>query len=195
MNKWFKTAQSNSLTIGMILFVFCFYSFLFMVGHAQKKAASKPSEGQKIEKKEAPKSDRITAEDLRKREELFKKRMLAKPDLLTKVSLTFLFVFLVGLLLNIILIIGKARGSSWFVQSYPQGPVAWGLGDVCQVFAFLFFIEAVILIVEILFSSVFNLRSVSKDVFLMLNSLLRDIFVPTFESCSQLRIIFKFFRS
>ncbi len=171
MNKLISLLKHNAATSWMLVFVLLFYSLMLFGGGSPKKEPA----GEAVKK-----TERMTSRELKQREELFKKNLQAKPDLMAVVSLSLLAVLLTGLFLNIYFLVKKARGVPLISQSLSHGSVGWGLPEVFQVFVFLFFVEAVVLTLEISASVFFNLKSVEKDFFLMVNSLLRDIFVAGF---------------
>lgn len=168
MTKLFPLLRKNAAAFLMIAFVASFYSLLYF----SSKDTDKKGEPGAVKQEE-----RFSAEDLKQREEVFKKNIQADPKTLAAVSLGFLAVVSAGLATNLFILIQRSRGTFSIPQTRDHGNVPWGLGDVLFLYAFLFFAEAVIVFCEIAAGAVFNLKFAEKDFFLMLNSLLRDVLV------------------
>ncbi len=171
MNKFFSLLRNNLATCWMLVFVVCFYSLLFFSNRETKQ------EGAAVE---AKKTERITSEEFKKKEEVFRKTIQSRPRLMTVVSLAFLLVVFLGILVNIYLVARKTQGAPFFAGGIPQAAVPWGVKEIFQVFVFLFFVEAVVLFIEMSIGSFLDLKRIGKDFFIMLNSLLRDIGVAVF---------------
>lgn len=155
----------------MLVFVVCFYSLLFFT-HREDKKAALAAETNKVE--------RMSREDFKEKEEIFRKNMESRPRLMTLVSLAFLLVVFLGILVNVYLFARKTQGAPFFAGGIPQAAVPWGVKEIFQVFVFLFFVEAVVVFLEISIGSTVDLKRIGKDFFMMLNSLLRDIGVAVF---------------
>ena len=160
--------RKNAAAFVMIAFVAFFYSLLYFSNRGVEK---------EVPEGETKRTERLSSEELKQKEELFKKNLQTRPEVLTAVSLGFLAVLSAGFATNLFILIQKSRGSFSVPRTRDHANVPWGLGDVLFVYAFLFFIEAVIVFCEIAAGALFNLKFVEKDLFLMLNSLLRDILV------------------
>ena len=167
MAKLAPTLRKNAAALAMLLFVTAFYSLLYFSSRVEKKAPSG----------ETKKAERLSPEALKAKEEAFKKNMQAKPEVMTAVSLGFLAVLSAGFATDLTILIQRSRGAFSIPRTREHGTVSWGLGDVFFVYAFLFFAEAVIVFSEIAAGALFNLKFVEKDLFMMLNSLLRDVMV------------------
>ncbi|MGH7198253.1 MAG: lysostaphin resistance A-like protein [Candidatus Omnitrophota bacterium] len=160
--------RKNAAALAMVFFVVSFYSLLYFSHRAAEKET--PAGGVK-------KTERLSSEDLKRKEEKFKKNIQAKPEVMAAVSLGFLAVLAAGFVTDLTVLIQKSRGAFSIPRTRDHTDVPWGLQEVLFIYAFLFFAEAVIVFCEILAGAVFHLTFVEKDLFLMLNSLLRDVFV------------------
>ncbi len=168
MTKLFPWMKKNAAAFLMIAFVASFYSLLYF---SNKDTHKKGEPGA------AKQEERFSAEDLKQREEVFKKNIQADPKTMAAVSLGFLAVVSAGLATNLLILIQRSRGTFSIPRSQEHQGVPWGLREVLFIYAFLFFAEAVIVFCEIAAGAVFNLKFAEKDFFLMLNSLLRDVLV------------------
>ncbi|MBI3316232.1 MAG: CPBP family intramembrane metalloprotease [Candidatus Omnitrophica bacterium] len=155
----------------MLVFILCFYGLLILNrGFSERgpEGIAKPAES------------RMTFEELKAREETFKKNILVRPQLLGMVTLVFLSVLLLGLAVNAYLLVNKFLGRASFSTAPSPPPVPWGVKDAVEVFIFLFFAEAMIVFSEIGLSLFFDVEKLNKDLLLMANSMLRDIAVAGF---------------
>ncbi len=160
--------RENVGTAGMLLFTACFYLLLFAADHADQTAAKGPVPA-------VNETERSVSQNLKKQEEVFKKNLESRPELLSVLSLVMLFVLSLGLALDFHFLSRKIKSLPLFPGGLPQCDVRWGLTEVFKVFVFLFFIEAVIIFTEILFSSFFKRKLAGRDLLLMVNSLFRDV--------------------
>jgi membrane protease YdiL (CAAX protease family) len=162
----------NKSTIGMILFVVCFYGLLFFMGRRE--------EARQAHAPEKTAHETVTRDTIREREALFKKNLEKHPVLLGALSLSFIAVFCVGVVLNLYFLGRRLRGIDFISRGIGQKDVSWGPREVLTLFVFLFFVEAVIILLELLTAGIFGWKDAPKDLVLMVNSLLRDIFVAWF---------------
>ena len=165
-----RLLRENLGTVGMLVFTACFYLLLFAANHADQTAA----------KGSGPAMDQTTesaSQKLKGKEEVFKKNLESRPELLTLLSFLALAILSLGIAADIYFLRKMMRGHPLFPGALPQHDVRWGLAEVWKVFVFLFFIEAVVIFVEILFSSLFKRTLTGKDLLLMVNSLFRDVAV------------------
>jgi membrane protease YdiL (CAAX protease family) len=158
-------------SVWMLIVVLCFYGVLILDKALFKKtppAASYTAQS------------RVTFEELKGREEIFKKNMLARPRLLGVLTLGVLTVLVLGLVLNVYgaMLWFRGRGRTKTVLSGRSVP--WGTGDLGEAVLFLFFIEAVTVLGETGFSLFWDLRKLDRDFLLMLNSIVRDLAVAAF---------------
>jgi hypothetical protein len=160
--------RKNAVAFTMIAFVISFYSLLYFSSGGREKEAGEGA---------AKETQRFSAEDLKRREEAFKANLEADPRSLAAVSLGFLAVLSAGMATNLLILIQRSRGTFEIPRTQDHADVPWGLGEVLFIYAFLFFAESVIVIAEIAAGAAFGLKFAEKDLFLMLNSLLRDIVV------------------
>ncbi len=163
-----RILRENLGTMGMLLFTACFYLLLIAVNHADQNTAKASGPVMK-------KTEQSASQNLKRQEELFRKNLESRPELLTLLSLLVLAVLGLGIALDFYFLRRMMRGLPLFPGALPQRDVRWGLAEVWKVFVFLFFIEAVIIFAEILFSSLFNRKLAGKGLLLMANSLFRDV--------------------
>ncbi len=168
MRKLIPFFKDNYLVCWMLAFILLFYSLLFLSNAAAKKH---PPTG------EVKKVERVTTQDLKKRELVFKEKLEGRPKLMGAIALSFLLILAASITLNLLLLVKRMRGDVLIDSSVPQEDVPWGIREVVLVFVFLFFSEAVVLSFEIFAVGIFNLKNINHDFLLMMNSLLRDIFV------------------
>ncbi len=161
----------NKAIILMLAFVGVFYSGLFL----SSQQAREPLPETQLEK-----TERTAREDMKIREQRFRRNIQAKPALAGAFSLVFLLVVSLGLCLNFYFFMRKARGEELILPSLPHDAVPWGLRELILVSVFLFFAEASILFFEMMLASFINLKGIEKDFFLMANSFLRDVCVAAF---------------
>ena len=166
MRSLFGLARENRATSAMLLFLAFFYSLLFILGHSGKK------EGREVDFKKA---ETITYQDIQKREEVFKKNIQERPGLQKNLSIFFVLLLLAGVCLNGYLLIKKfVQGRPWIRSQAPPPPAAWGFREILQAFVLLFFLEALILLLEAVVVAAFGLKDPGNDFFMVLNSLVRD---------------------
>lgn len=179
MHKFLSILKGNLAIVAMLLFLTFFYALLFYSNKtAAKKAQVSASVTTEVSvKPEAKPSDEVTSKDLKAREELFKERVQKRPRLLALIVLSFLFVIASGLLLGVYFCIRRMSGDTLIAPTLSMAAVPWGLREVFFVFVFLFFAEGAVFLIEAALSSFFDWKHVPKDLFMMLNSLIRDILV------------------
>ncbi len=165
-----RLLRENLGTVGMLLFAACFYLLFFEANHADQTTAKGSGPAMNQTKQSA-------SQELKGKEELFKKNLESRPELLTLLSLVVLAVLGLGIAADIYFLRRMMRGLPLFPGALPQRDVRWGLAEVWKVFVFLFFIEAAIIFAEILFSSLFKWPLAGKDLVMMINSLFRDVAV------------------
>ena len=161
--------QRNLLTTGMLLFTVCFYLFLAiadLASHGMTEAGTRIKAEQ-----------RISSQNLKEKEATFRKNLESKPRLLAFLALLLLSVVSLGIAFDIYLLRRKVKGLGLFSTPLPQSDVRWGVAEIWKVLLFLFFIEAVVIYIEILFSELFKWKGPGKDLTLMANSLFRDMAV------------------
>jgi hypothetical protein len=179
MRNFLTVLKGNLAITAMLLFLALFYALLF---YSNKTAAEKAREAASVKteasvKPEAKPSDEITSKELKAREELLKQRMQKRPRAMALIILSFLFVIASGLLLGLYFCIRKISGDALITPTLPMAAVPWGVREVFFVFVFLFFSESAVFIIEAALSIFFDWKHVPKDLFMMLNSLIRDILV------------------
>ena len=159
----------------MLLFVICFYGLLIFSRANVERPLTIKTHGP-IWKTSA----HFTKKQLEEKEEVFRKNLVARAPVYGAVTLAFLFVVTAGIALNVYFLTRKAKGLAPIPVSERHSSVPWELKDVFQVFVFLFFIEAVILLAEGFAARLFGLKILEKDFYLMVNSLFRDVLVAFF---------------
>ena len=168
VNKVAAVVKDNQATCWMLAFIAAFYGSLWLSGpsgHSTDKAAYERARG----------SFHLSGQEMSQRETRFRQRLLESPRFFKAAGLLFLAVMAAGLAVNVYCLRRVSRGM-------PVIPAAgeiwkappWGFREVVLVFTFLFFSEAWILILEIIFASLFELKKVDKNLFLMADSLIRD---------------------
>lgn len=171
--------KGNIAIAGMLVFLVFFYLLLFYSNRsAAQKAKTAASVATEISSEAKPRVvEEVTSKDLKAREELFKQRIQKRPRALALIVLSFLFVVASGLLINVYFLIRRSGGEPIFTPVASIADVPWGLRAVFLVFVFLFFSESVVFLGEAVLASFVDLKHVPKDLFIMLNSLIRDILV------------------
>lgn len=161
--------RRNLATLLMLAFVAGFYSLLALPHHEERNS-----------RQEIKKEERAAREELKTMEDRFRRNIERKPLLLARLSLFILLVLLLGLGFNVYFLVWRMSGGAGMEGGLPPGDVPWSFKDVAQVFALLFFAEAVILLCEMAIASFLGVKRLEKNFFLMLNSLLRDVVVAGF---------------
>ncbi len=118
---------------------------------------------------------RLSKEDLVLREERFRKTLEVRPRLFGLITIVFGGALFAGLIIDGIVAGKILRRKPVIVHGRPQESVPWGVAAVFRVFVLIFFLEALILSVEMVVSLFVDMRSVNRDLLLMINSLLRNL--------------------
>ncbi len=172
MNRIVSVIKENRPAFLMVLFVAVFYLFVFYADRAEKKD---------LKNSHAENSYSIVSDkEIKAKEDLFEKNIRTHHVFIALAALIFLLVVISGFALDGYLIGKKIKGQPLIQPTLSHDTVLWGLKDVAEVFAFLFFIESVILIVELLVSYFLDFKGLEKHSILMLNSLIRDVSAATF---------------
>lgn len=184
--------RRHAATLAMIGFTALFYAALFLLQRARHEPPSAPPppavgmpwdgtapvslEGVAPAEVGPPAEiERMTPEELREREERFKRTMEQHPRLFALASLLFLAVLSAGLATDLTLLVQRMRG----VEVLPRAahaPVPWGLPEIARFFVLLFFVEAVVLLLEMGALRLVGAKP-NRDVLVMLNSVVRDIVI------------------
>ncbi len=165
MRSFTAMIRSNRAAFGMLAFTLIVYLFLFAVGRAAEKSVETP---------ETQIQEKLSKEELKQKEEAFKENIRRYPALAGFVTLAFLLVLFAGIGLDAYFAIRKFRGLPGLKGQATETTVAWGLGEVAHLFIFLFFMEALIVFVELVTASFVDLLHWNKDAILMGNSFLRN---------------------
>lgn len=159
--------NENPLTMWMAVFVALFYALSALVLHQLPSGREFSAH-----------SHSVRAESLRSmhlREEAFTRNAGSHQKLIALTGLFFMLLLLAGIAANVYALIQKRRGQGILrpAEDSPRAP--WRLREVFQLFVFIFFIEAAMISLETALGLTVDLRRVDPDVFLVLNSLVRDI--------------------
>ena len=164
--------KKNVLFGAMFLFVILFYSFLFLASRAsvrhQAAEFSPPTEALHGE-------ERLTPERVKEKEERFKNNLLARPRLLLAVTSAVFFALGVGLVIELVWL-SRILEKKPLIKALPRlfPKTAWGIGEVFEVLLGLFFIEALLLSVELTLSGWVQWSAGIKDFIVVLNGFIRD---------------------
>lgn len=184
----------------MLAFVLAFHALVFL---AQPPAQS-------LSTPASPAGERpvgFTPQELKELDAKVRARVLEQPELFHKIGLAAFLVLLTGFGLNVYFWVRAIGGDPWLRRpaDAPSG-VSWGFRELLQVFIFLFFVEAAILTLQGLTGAGVGIKKFDRNIFLMINSLLRDVCVAGFvfwvvrrrfhESLEQIGLTLKrFFRN
>ncbi len=155
----------------MLLFLAFLYTFLLMEGLFSSK---------NHETLLAKNESRVTARELKKKEEIVRQNLMARPKLAGAIWLSFIAVLASGIGLDAYLVLCGFRDRPWEVESSKKPWVRWGLKEITQGFVFLFFVEGVIFVAQTFWYWATGLEKTPRDFFLLANSLLRDLCVVFF---------------
>lgn len=158
--------RENRLSLAMLAFTAAFYVFLTLPEWGAPKGPAPESA--------AAAQTRLSKEDLRQREEKFKKKLEESPRLFGLMTLVFGGALFAGLMADAAIAVKRLRGAPLIAHGLPQESVPWGVAAVFRVFVLIFFLEALILSAEMAASLFVDMRGVNPDLLLMINSLLRN---------------------
>ena len=127
------------------------------------------------EVKELKKTETLTKQELKRKEKAFEENIKVHPKLILSIALTLGLLLFVGLGLDLYFLNKKMNGKPILENTAPAVAVGWGLKDVFQLYIFLFFMEAVIVFLEMIAASFVDMKSWNRDAILMANSLLRNL--------------------
>ena len=164
-----RLVGANRITCAMLFFTIAFYAAVLLADRAATVSAP-------AAKANALKAAELDRQTMKSREAAFIENIKSKPGLITAVSLAASLVLLAGLVLSFYFAVRGLKGSPPIAAEFSHSQARWGLREVVQVFVFLFFIEALILSLESLLYFVAGFEPIEKDVFLISNSLFRDLF-------------------
>jgi membrane protease YdiL (CAAX protease family) len=160
-----RLLKGNRWTIAMVVFTAAVYVMLALPERQADPAHRRTQTTEQV---------RASKEGLRLREERFQKVLEGNPRLFGRLAVAFMGVLLLGLFTDVVLATKRLKKKPWIVHGDPQRDVPWGLDAVLRVFILLFFLEAAILSLEMVASLFWDMRSLNRDLLLMLNSLVRD---------------------
>lgn len=150
-------------TVLMLLFIAAVYS-LTWYGNSQ------PEEEDEV--RHAPPSA-ISTEDITARENAFKENLLKNPTAMAWISGVLTFLLAGGISANMYLLSRKLRKLPIIHRSSELMPSPWPVYEVFNVFVFIFFAEAVLLLAEGILYLIFDLHP-DREFYLVFNSLVRD---------------------
>jgi uncharacterized protein len=163
--------RKNAVTLGMLLVTFVFYGYLLVTTHQPKT---------EHQRKETIDHQRMTQHEMQLRETRFRERMLAHPFFYALFSLAFLGTLLLGIVLNVYFFILKRKRRPLIEGGLSPPDAKWGLSDVFQVFVLLFFLETCFVFIEINLFFILEFDRKKMDLFMVMNSLIRDLLVAGF---------------
>ncbi len=155
--------NENRFTAGMLLFIALFYAISFF-GEPRNPVGVENASPTEFKEKEA----------------LFEKNIAKQPGLITAISAAFLSLLLAGILIDVRILSSWRRRGRWLDVSLPQEAVGWDGTHVFQAVVFMFFVEAILLILEALFYFRTGSGGWSRDLVLMANSLVRSTLTAIF---------------
>lgn len=159
--------NENPLTMWMAVFVALFYALSALVLHQLPSGREFRAH-----------SHAVRAESLHSmhvREEAFTRNMGGHQTLIALTGTFFLLLLLAGIAVNLYAVLQKRRGRGVLEPAEDTGRPPLRLREVFQLFVFIYFIEAAMISLETALGMLIDLRGVDPDVFLVLNSLVRDI--------------------
>lgn len=154
----------------MLSFVIVVFSFMATADHAVKNDT---------ESLGSIKSGSEMAAQLKIKEKLMQEKLRAMPILSAGLSLGFLAIFFGGMALDGMILRKKLSGQRWASAATPVDEPNWGVKTVFQAFVFLYFIEALLYIVHIVFTHLDRFH-MPADYYLLVHSLLRNFAVALF---------------
>ena len=157
--------RNNRAMFWMSVFVLVFYPLLAALNHRSEQSPK----GAELKKEEM-----FSRQELREKEEAFKRNIKEHPELIGSVTLAFLLILFTGLGLDLYFLGRKLRGLPVWEGPGPPATVGWGVKEVCQLFIFLFFLEALIIFLEMITATFVDMKHWNRDVLLMANSLIRN---------------------
>lgn len=169
-----KINKKNVLIFGMLSFVVIFYASLFLVSHASVRRESPVRLSEPV-RDAVHDEDRLTPSAIREKEQRFAANISSHPRLLAAVFAAFFFALAGGFVIEAV----------WIVRALRKRPVIdtpghsfaippWEIQDVIHVFVGLFFVEAVLLCMELIVSTRVVFGSGLKDFFAVFNGFVRD---------------------
>lgn len=166
MSSFAAFIRNHRTTFWMLVGTLIFYSFLMGLNQIAEQSP---------EVKELKKTESFSREDLKNQEEAFKEKIKQYPRLIGFITFAIFLTLLAGLGIDIFLLSRKMRGLPIFQATAPPVTVGWGLREVAQLFIFLFFLEAVIILSEMTVGFFVDIKHWNRDVLLMANSLVRNL--------------------
>lgn len=157
--------KTHRWSVAMIVFTAVFYVLLALPGKNRPETPAEP----------AARHAQFSREELREREQRFQRALEANPRLFGLLTMGFTSVLFLGLFTDAALAVRRFRGKPWISHGASQQGVPWGFGAVLHVFLLLFFLEAVVLSLEMAVGFFVDLRALNRDMLLMTNSLVRDV--------------------
>lgn len=153
----------------MLIFTAAFYVFMTLPEWQQSRL------GLAVQETPTAAQARLSKEDLNLRENRFRNTLEARPRLFGLLVIVFGGVLLAGFITDGIVVAKSFRRVPLITHGSPQESVPWGIAAVFRVFVLIFFLEAVILSLEMVVSLFVDMRSLNHDLLLMINSLLRNV--------------------
>ncbi len=166
-----RFVKENRWPLAMFIFTAAFYVVMMLPDWRTKLEPPTAKETP------AATQTRLSKEDISLREEKFRKNLETRPRLFGLVALALGGALFAGLLTDGIVAVKCYRRVPLITHGRPQEGVPWGLAAVLRVFLVLFFLEALILSIEMVASLVVDMRTLNRDLLLMINSLLRNVIV------------------
>ncbi len=166
MNILERFIRNNRSIFWTLVFIGGFYFFIFLISHSAAEKNAVPAEAKKVA--------RMTAYEIKQKEETFEQNIQMHPRLLIALASFFLLAFCSGIFICIYMIMRKMGGLPIISQSLPQNGVPWGPKDTLEVFVFLFFVDTLVVFLEVVLNLFINLKHADKDLLLFINNLVRD---------------------
>ncbi len=172
MNRFITFLRANAFTAGMLLFISAFYMISILGAHSLKS---------RYEPSLAPvPSNASLFQEFKEKEKVFEKKIAENPRILQAATLVLLFIFLIGLFLNVRFYLALRENKVWIGSSLSHESVRWDWTHVFSATIFMFFIEAILLIIEVLIYYWSGTPDIPQDFLLMANSLLRGALAALF---------------
>ncbi|HTL71633.1 MAG TPA: CPBP family intramembrane glutamic endopeptidase [Candidatus Eisenbacteria bacterium] len=159
--------RRHALTAGMIVFLAVFYSAFSLMHPKTDRGAPQ----------EAAVSARMTPEEIKAREDRFRKNVEANAAVSSSISAGFLGAMVAGAGVGLWLLRRRLRRLPFLARTQEHHEVPWGMPAILNIFLLLLFVEALLLSAEFAYFWFSGREPLPRDLFVMLNSIVRDILV------------------
>lgn len=166
--------KKHPVTLWMLVLTVAFYAFLFASSHARRLEVAATLQALSASDGE----EKHPSERIHQKEARFRGNLLARPRLLSALSVGLILVFLTGLAVEFQWLSRCLRKKAVLAVPGRSRPrIAWGLTETAQLFVGTFFVEACLLGVEIVLSTRVHFSEETKDFLVVLNGFVRDLLI------------------